>query len=139
MYTSVDTKDTFVLSLTDVYPPETSTGSRTVRPEPVSTVKSFTRARIQVSFSFAAYLYKKKKRVTKFSKIAQSKQQHPQSLKNRRMNSEKYQFHVSAYVVGILIETRKSNEKDLIFAKCVRVLQNKLEGEVLHYCLRKTG
>ena len=54
----VDIRDIFVFSLTEVYPAEISTGSRTIRPEPASTVRSFTKARIQVSFSFDAYLFK---------------------------------------------------------------------------------
>jgi hypothetical protein len=53
---SVDNKDIFVLSLTEVYPPDISTGSSTTSPEPASIVRSFTRARIQVSFSLDAYL-----------------------------------------------------------------------------------
>lgn len=55
---SVDSKDIFVLSFTEVYPPDISTGSRMVRPEPASTVKSFNRALIQESFSLEAYLFK---------------------------------------------------------------------------------
>lgn len=55
---SVDITDIFVLSFTEVYPPEMSTGSRTIRPEPASTVRSLKRALIQISFSFDAYLFK---------------------------------------------------------------------------------
>lgn len=56
---SVDIRDMFVFSLTEVYPPEISTGSRIMRPEPASTVRSFTRALIQISFSLDAYLLTK--------------------------------------------------------------------------------
>lgn len=56
MHISVDISDIFVLSLTEVYPPERSTGLRTTRPEPDSTMRSFKRARTQVSSSLDAYL-----------------------------------------------------------------------------------
>ena len=58
MYMSVDVKDIFVFSLTEVYPKEISTGSRMIRPEPVSTTRFFSKARTQMSFSFEAYLLK---------------------------------------------------------------------------------
>lgn len=58
MHILVDIREIFVFSFTEVYPAEISTGSRTIRPDPASIVRSFTKARIQVSFSFDAYLLK---------------------------------------------------------------------------------
>jgi hypothetical protein len=57
MQTSVDTNTMFVFSLTEVYFHETSTGSRTRRPEPASIVRSLMTDRAHISFSFEAYLF----------------------------------------------------------------------------------
>jgi len=63
MYMSVEVKDIFVFSLTEVYPPEISTGSRMIRPDPVSTTRFFSKARTQMSFSFEAYLLKQEQKL----------------------------------------------------------------------------
>lgn len=63
-YISEDINDILVLSFTEVYPAEISTGSRILRPEPASMVRSLTRARTHVSFSFDANLLSNNKAET---------------------------------------------------------------------------
>ena len=61
MHISEDVNIMFVFSLTEVYFHEKSTGSRTIRPEPASTVRSLTTDRAHMSFSFEAYLFSYKR------------------------------------------------------------------------------